>query len=191
MTENEPADAAAKLAATRARAADLLSRATEPTRWHWSGNTDTGEPYLATWVPGAGRCQVLAIGTEDRSTTGRAADRVRSDAREFDLGDPEELVHDWATDQFGEPVADPRLEFVTGLMCVHARDLVVYEVAPNATHRDDPAVYRADVVGIRHPDAELIAEAPKLLAELLPEEDRFAAQLADARAELAALKDRS
>lgn len=186
MTEHEPASA--DLAGIRARATDLLARATEPTRWHWAGNTDTGEPYLATWVPGAGRCQVLSIGSEERSTVGRAADRVRSDAREFALGDPEELVHDWAHDRFGELVTDPRLQFITDLMCVDARGLVVYEVAPNATDRNDPDVYRADITGIRHPDAELIAEAPRLLAELLPEVDRLVTQLEAANAELAALR---
>ncbi|SDT22190.1 hypothetical protein [Microterricola viridarii] len=95
----------------------------------------------------------MSIGREDRKTTGRAADQVRSAAREFDLGDPEELVEQWAHDQYGEPATDPRLEFMTDLMCVQSRDLVVYQVAPNATSREDPKVYLADVVGIRHPDA--------------------------------------
>jgi hypothetical protein len=45
--------------------------------------------------------------------------------------------------------------------------LVVYEVAPDATHREDPRVYRADIVGIRHPDAEFIAHSRRDIASLL------------------------
>lgn len=150
---------------------DKLQAAAEaatPGNWHWSGNTDTGEPYLATWIPGAGRCQVVSIGYEDRSTTGRVADQVRADAAEFDLGDPEELVRQWAHDAFGQPVREPRLQFMTDLMCVDARALAVYEVAPDATSREDPSVYRADVVGIRHPDAHFIAAAnPAVILELV------------------------
>lgn len=154
-----------RLVAIRARA-----EAATPGPWHWAGNTDTGEPYLATWMPGLGRCSVLAIGTEDRKTTGREADRVRSDAAEYDLGDPEDVVQDWATDRYGEPIKDPRLWFFTNLMADPARDHVVYEVAPNATDRDDPRVYRADITDVRHPDAAFIAAArtdvPFLLDEL-------------------------
>ena len=146
--------------------------------WHWAGNTDTGEPYLATWIRGIGRCNILSIGSEDRSTTGRKADGVRADAREFDLGDPEELVDQWAHDQFGEPVKDPRLQFTTDLMCVSARDLVVYEVAPLATTREDDRVYRADISDIRHPDAAHIAtfDPPTVLA-LIDEVERLQSDL--------------
>ncbi|MHA3723797.1 hypothetical protein ACXR2T_07950 [Leucobacter sp. HY1910] len=126
--------------------------------WHWAGNTDTGEPYLATWIPGAGRCQVLSIGHEYRATTGRQADEVRECAADFGL-DPEETVRDWAHSATGEPIQEPRLQFITDLMLENARDLAVYEVAPEATDREDPRVYRADVVGIRHPDATYLAAA--------------------------------
>ena len=66
-------------------------------------------------------------------------------------------LSDWAHDAFGEPIREPRLQFMTDLMCVNAREHVAYEVAPQARSREDPNVYRADVVGIRHPDAEFIA----------------------------------
>lgn len=147
-------------------ALERIAQAATSGPWHWAGNTDTGEPYLATWTKGYGRCQVLAIGFDERSTTGRDADRLRADAEEFDLGDPDELVQQWAYDAFGQPVREPRLEFVTDLMCVNARDLAVYEVAPNALSREDPDVYRADISGIRHPDAEHIAsfDPPTALA---------------------------
>ncbi len=156
-----------------------LTEAATPGPWHWAGNTDTGEPYLATWLPGAGRCQIFSIGYEERSTTGRAAEQVRSNAVEFGLGDPDELVQQWAHDSFGQPVREPRLQFMTDLMCVDARDLVVYEVAPDATTRDDPNVYRADITDIRHPDAELIAAArtavPELIERVEAAEKRIAA----------------
>jgi hypothetical protein len=144
-----------------ARAHAVTDEAT-PEPWHWAGNTDTGEPYLATWIPGAGRCQVLAIGHEDRSTTGRAAEEVRSYARECDA-DPDEFLQEWALDRYGEPVQEPRLWLYEDLMAVNARDRVVYEVAPQATTRDDPRVYRADVSDIRHPDAAFIAASRTML----------------------------
>lgn len=157
---------------------EALAEAATEGLWHWAGNVDTGEPYLATWIPGAGRCQVLSIGHEDRSTTGRAADAVRSYARENGL-DPEEMVDEWAHDQFGRPVKEARLWFMTDLLAVPARDRVVYEVAPQATTRDDPAVYRADIVGIRHPDAEFIAAArtavPRLVAMVRERDERIEA----------------
>lgn len=156
-------------AAELAQVTGRLNAATGAEHWHWAGNVDVGEPYLATWVPGAGRCQVLSIGHEERSTTGPEADRVRSAAREFDLGDPEELVQNWATDRFGEPMHDPRLQFLTDLMCVDARERVIYEVAPEATSRQDPNVYRADVGGINHPDARFIEHAGRDMRALLTE----------------------
>lgn len=40
-----------------------------------------------------------------------------------------------------------------------ASDLPVFQVNRAATRRDDPSVYRGDIVGIRHPDADFIAAA--------------------------------
>lgn len=171
------------LAAIRER----VEKATEGP-WHWAGNTDTGEPYLATWLPGLGRCSVLAIGEEARKTTGREADRVRADAEEFSLGDPEEAVENWATDRFGEPIKDPRLWFFTDLMADPARDHVVYEVAPNAMTREDPKVYRADITGIRHPDAEFIAHARTDVPLLLAALDEATGRAEAAEAALAAVE---
>lgn len=154
--------------------ADLRAKAVAATGgpWHWAGNTDTGEPYLATWIKGAGRCQVLSIGYDERSTTGAEADRMRDSMSDsgYDEADLDDMVRDWAMDSFGQPMRDPRLQFMTDLMCVNARELAVYEVAPNATSREDPDVYRADVVGIRHPDAEYIAAvSPDVVLALLDE----------------------
>jgi len=156
-------------AAERLDEIDARANAATGGPWHWAGNTDTGEPYLATWIPGAGRCQVLAIGYDERSTTSAAADAMRSSAEEFGY-DPDDTVERWATDGFGAPYKEPRLWLYTDLMAVNARDLAVYEVAPEATTREDSNVYRADVTGIRHPDATFIAAArtdvPALVAAL-------------------------
>lgn len=167
-----------------ARVEQIRARAAAATgsTWHWAGNTDTGEPYLATWIPGAGRCQVLDIGLQERSTTGPAADAMREDAREYDLGDPEDVVRDWATDLHGAPICDPRLRFNVDLMMVNARDVVVYEVAPNATSRQDRAVYRADIIDIRHPDAQLIAHARGDIDYLLEQNAKLTAALEQMRA---------
>lgn len=144
---------------------------------HWAGNTDTGEPYLATWIPGAGRCQVLSIGSEERTSTGRKAAEIRDYAEESGM-DPDDAVQDWMHDSFGNVMTDPRLQFTTDLMCADARKLVVYEVAPEATSREDKRVYRADVVGIRHPDAEyLVAANPQTVLALLDEIARLRADL--------------
>jgi hypothetical protein len=147
--------------------------AATPGPWHWAGNVDTGEPYLATWIPGAGRCQVLSIGSEYRSSVGPAADKVRESAIEHDLGDPDDVVRDWVHDSFGNTVTDPRLWFMTDLMAAPARDLVIFEVAREATSRDDERVYRGDIVGVRHPDAEFISNAPTDLAYLMAENARL------------------
>lgn len=165
---------------------EAKARAATTGPWHWAGNTDTGEPYLATWIKGAGRCQVLSIGGEDRSLESREAREMRDDLIDcgYDDAETEAIVEDWATDMHGQPRRDPRLEFMTDLMLVKARDRVVYEVAPDATSRDDPRVYRADVVGIRHPDAEFMAAAHPAVVLALVEEVRAARNdLAQVRAE--------
>lgn len=142
--------------------------------WHWSGNTSNGEPYLATWIPGAGRCQILAIGGEDRTPSSPGAESLRSYLRESGDYDEETIeaeVHTWMHDSYGNVVEDPRLQFVTDLMCVNARELAVYEVArnqglPDDTLATDPRIYRHDVVDINHPDAKHIAafDPPTVLA---------------------------
>lgn len=56
----------------------------------------------------------------------------------------------------------------------------VYEVAPAARSGSDPKVYRHDLIGIRHPDAEAIAAAPADVATLLAEVSRLTGLLEQA-----------
>lgn len=153
----------------------LLAAATSGP-WTWAGNIDSGEPYLASRAPGMG-ASVLAIGWEPRSTNGKAAEEVRSYARESGM-DEDIAVDMWAHDQYGSPIKESRLWFYTDHLAVEARNLVTFEVAPQATSREDPAVYRADITGIRHPDAQLIVEvvnaAPRLLDEIRDLRSRLA-----------------
>jgi hypothetical protein len=48
-----------------------------------------------------------------------------------------------------------------------ADELAVFEVCRDAKRRTDPRVYRGDVVGFRHPDAEFIAGARQDVDDLL------------------------
>ena len=47
-----------------------------------------------------------------------------------------------------------------------AQHLAVFEVAPEATNINDPAVYRDDIIGFRNVDARCIAKAGEMF-ELL------------------------
>jgi hypothetical protein len=67
--------------------------------------------------------------------------------------------------RWGMHSATPR--FSRDLMMFPAHEKVVYEVAPNATRRADPQVYRADITGIRHPDAEFLAASRQDVDDLL------------------------
>ncbi|GGK31905.1 hypothetical protein GCM10010124_25850 [Pilimelia terevasa] len=64
---------------------------------------------------------------------------------------------------------------------VKAADVPIYQVAPDATSRADERVYRADIRGLRQPDAEFIAAARQDVTDLL-------AALTDARAEVDRLR---
>ena len=48
-----------------------------------------------------------------------------------------------------------------------ADDLAVFEVCREAKRRNDPRVYRGDIVGFRHPDADFIANARQDVDDLL------------------------
>jgi hypothetical protein len=67
--------------------------------------------------------------------------------------------------RWGMQSATPR--FGRDLMMYAAHENVVYEVAPTATSRADRRVYRADITGIRHPDAEFIVNSRQDIDALL------------------------
>jgi len=96
------------------------------------------------------------------------------------------VVMDFA--RWGMQGAQPR--FVTDWLFVKdTESLAVYEVAPAATSRKDSRVYRGDIVGLRHPDAEFIAHSRGDVDFLLAEVDRLRAALAESEQRAAAYFD--
>lgn len=71
--------------------------------------------------------------------------------------------------RWGMQSAQPRFSDDSAMMH-NASEMAVWEVNRKATDPRDRSLYRHDVVGIRHPDAEFIAHArtdvPRLLAAL-------------------------
>jgi hypothetical protein len=146
------------LEAIRARA-----EAATPGPWQWFGNTDVRNIYLATkrW----GRQFVMQFdrwgmnGAQPVFCAGRTWKPDPQSMRDFDY------------------------DFDLSIGMTKAQELPVYEVAPNATSRKDPAVYRADLSGIRHPDAVFIAAARQDVADLLALVDELRAELDERDAE--------
>lgn len=103
---------------------------------------------------------------------GQLVERRADDWRIRDLDDiPEDqrqgVIDGFLVDENGIPRSDLRLAFSAGEKMRPARDLAVYKVCREATERSDPRVYRADIVGLRNPDAEFIAAAPGYVRSLL------------------------
>jgi hypothetical protein len=134
-------------------------RQATPGPWGWFGNTDQHSIYLATrqW----GRFIVMGFrrwgtqGARPLFATGRTW--KPSPKSDMDFGAGGRMA--------------PATEMFTGKgELTDADELAVYAVAPGAESRKDPRVYRADLSGIRNPDAEFIAAAredvPRLLAAL-------------------------
>lgn len=67
--------------------------------------------------------------------------------------------------RYGMQGAAPRFN-VSNLMD-RADTLAVFAVCPEAKDRSDPRVYRGDILGFRHPDAEFIAHARQDIEDLL------------------------
>lgn len=85
------------------------------------------------------------------------------------------LTHVMTFRRWGMQGAGP-LFTVNGWM-KRADEFPIFEVALTALGRLDPRVYRADIVGIRHPDAEFIAHARQDVDDLLAEVDRLRSEL--------------
>ena len=98
-------------------------------------------------------------------------------------------------DRFGMQSAQPVFQDYSdgqGLL-VQAKELAIYQVAPEATSRHDPRfnVYRADIIGFRNPDADFIAHAREDIDVLLHRVRELEARLTEQRiAELAGLPAR-
>lgn len=73
--------------------------------------------------------------------------------------------------RWGMNRAAPRFA-VDGLMH-RADEFPIYEVCPTATSRKDRRVYRADIAGVRHPDAEFIAHSRADVEWLITEVERL------------------
>ena len=159
-------------------------RAAEPGPWRWHGNTDHPDSISLEsrqWV-------ILGTAARERSEKDKAFSEYVDylldsysfvSESELDGLTPEQeqsLAEQRATERarqdylenpgrFGdEPVTDRRLWFGREGF---AQDLAVYEVCQDATSRDDPRVYRADIVGLRSANAALIANAPADIGTLL------------------------
>jgi hypothetical protein len=152
--------------AIKARAA-----AAAPGPWCWRGNVDCGDVWLGTYRPGLGLCHVMGHVPVERTENDRSFREYLEDL--LDEQSRQAARDAYLRDAYGEPIRDDWLSFGVDGISVEARKLAVFEVAPTATDRDDPRVYRADVVGVRHPDAEFIAAARSDVDWLIGEVERL------------------
>lgn len=161
--------------------------AASPGPWMWRGNVDHGDPELSRYKAGWGRVEVLRHYQRDRTATDAGAKEYEQYLRDSQIEDgldenrklkfrlytdaevEERVREDWLEDQWGGPKTDTRLAFAhqVHMHALDARELAVFEVCPEATERTDPRVYRADIIGVRHPDAEFIAHSRQDVDDLL------------------------
>jgi hypothetical protein len=182
----------AELEAIRKRAA-----AATPGPWCWRGNIDNGDPYLTSrGHRDVARPDGSVVRHHAGDVLGRIpVELTRGDAIRLGVGDPDGLpepkvdrepqetyyaryeaaidaareaeLENYLTDEWGETRKADRLAFCTDWVYTDARKLAVFEVAPTVTDRSDPRVYRADITGIRHPDAEFIEHSRQDVSRLL------------------------
>lgn len=76
--------------------------------------------------------------------------------------------------RMGMQSAQPIFRGPRGQGMLLASELCIFEVCREATSKDDPRVYRDDIIGFRNADAELLAIAPEMADEIA----RLRAQLA-------------
>lgn len=166
---------------------EARAAAAAPGPWMWRGNVDHDDPALSRWEPGHGRVEVLRHYPRERTANDRGARAYAEYLAESDYWDEslrggaggyrsytdeeiaEKVQTEWVHDRFGEPHRESRMAFSDreNLFAQDARELAVFEVCPDATSRTDSRVYRADIVGIRHPDAQFIAGARQDVDDLL------------------------
>jgi hypothetical protein len=183
---------AAALEEIRAR-----EKSATPGPWGWRGNIDNGDPYLTSrGYREVVKPDGTTVRHHAGDVLGHIpVELTRADAIRRGVGGPDSLtepkvsrepadtyderygaaveaareaeIEDWLTDEHENPRTEHRLAFCTDWLYTDARKLVTFEVAPGATDRADPRVYRADITGIRHPDAEFIEHSRQDLSRLL------------------------
>lgn len=165
--------------------AEHLARVT-PGPWWWGGNTKFEDVDLST----RGKYGVTSVMRV--LNVARTPDDPRLEGLEdFTEEEAEELRQQFLIDEAGCPMTDRQISFAIDGCMVPAKDLAIYEVCPDATSRTDPRVYREDISGIRHPDAEFIAAAPQYVSYLLAELARAKLETEQLRAILVAGEDHS
>lgn len=125
--------------------------AATPGPWGWFGNTDVHSMQLATRH--FGRLVVMSF----RRWGMQSAQPTFATGRTWKTS-PQSMF------DFGH----------VGSMELASR-LARYEVSPDAPDRTHPSVYRADLNGIKHPDAEFIAHARQDVDDLIAEVERLRA----------------
>lgn len=155
LTEESPE---LRRADIRRAAANLRYLADQVTMW--------GQLYEGPVNPSE-RPDIAAIQQRaDAATPAPWAWRGNVDNRDIRLAAPRRggmIVMDFI--RWGTQGARPRLR--EGVVMRNAEHLAVYEVCPEAECRSDPRVYRGDIIGLLHPDAEFIASARQDIADLL------------------------
>ncbi len=202
MTTTTMTSATAEELAEEIRRAE---RAATPGPWRWLGNTDNGDPRLTSTGLVTGKSGRPHRGSDVLATVpyeisyadarrwvgdaeylpGPEVDQLPAETYDdrYDAADSAQIdaeVTRRMTDQYGEPATETLLVFYTDWLAEPARKLAVYEVAPEATSREDPRVYRADITGIRHPDAVFIARARQDVARLTSAVERVLAIASEA-----------
>lgn len=180
----------------------VRARAAAATRgpWRWAGNIDHDNPRLV----GKGG-DVLSHIPRERTADDRATKEYANYLREQDVHDPnlndgkgdwralteeeiaERVESEWLTDRWGGPANDEHLAFYgpPGPLYHDARELAIFQVCPDATDREDPRVYRADIIGLRNANAVFIAAARQDVDDLVDALDAARAELAATAADLA------
>lgn len=143
--------------------AQIVARrdAATPGPWRWTGNTDVRQMELSTVK--FGRMVVMNFTRWGMSGA----------QPQFGIG------RSW------KPDPTSAYDFTSHGLMTKASELPVFEVSPTATDRSDPRVYRSDLVGIRHPDAEFIAASRQDVDDLLAEVARLHGELLEAQGRLA------
>lgn len=173
-------------------------QAATPGPWGWRGNTD--HPISIRLGSSSGWHDVIGLirdeVTRDEARRGGVSDpdslTVKAGAVPAEPAETygerwdaavtaaqEEAITEYLTGPYGEPLTEIRLAFVTDGMYRAAQTFAVYEVCRDATDRNDPRVYRADIADLSHPDAQFIAHAREDVRVLLAEVDRLRTALTE------------